>query len=172
MEIQMIVHVLYRKFLYFLQRALLLCIPVIVASSDCAMAGENDINTVKTAFVFNIIKFVKWDLEDPQIEVCDLVSSELGKSIKSLHGKIASGKPIKITSGLDSCNVVFVDGDTVGSVEPHSKSLVICDNGGCDDSRVMVNLVKIDNRIRFRINRAALKSAGLEVSSELLKLSI
>lgn len=174
MEIQMISRFLYDRFLSTFTCVVLLSVVLGMGlTTSHAFAGESDINAVKTAFVFNIIKFVQWEHKNPQIELCDLVTTaDLERNIRSLQGKMAAGKLIKISSGASSCNVVFVDGSTISSVSQQPKTLIICDNGGCNDSRVMVNLLMVDKKIRFRINKDALKSAGLEVSSELLKLSI
>jgi len=142
---------------------------------------------LKAAFLFNFAKFVEWPPETvatrPTIDVCVLGDDLLHEALqRSLRGKTVGDKPIATRSlttveATAECHVVFVGrphhGDMpsiVALVQRHHVLLV----GEGPAFLAAGGAIAFDienNRLRFDVDTAAASSAGLKLSSQLLKVA-
>lgn len=141
---------------------------------------------LKTAFLYNIAKFVEWPdgvspkSSDP-LTLC-VAGDAFGSSIDSLEGKEVRGHPITIRknvsrSSIKTCHVLFFSNEEVPGLAAalndlkNSAVLTVCDSPGCAERGLMINLRLIDNKVSIEVNLEAIQRTPLKVSSQLLKLA-
>jgi YfiR/HmsC-like len=144
---------------------------------------------IKAAFVYNFAKFVEWPTQALAAPTSPMVIGMLGENVfhgdleKTIRGKAINDHPLQFkkfdsVAEATNCQVLFIGpsekkhlpkileslrGTSVLTV---SETDEFIENGG------MINLVIVDNRVRFQINNEAAKKAGLTISSKLLSLAI
>jgi hypothetical protein len=140
---------------------------------------------LKAAFVFRFPQFVDWPAAAldgrPAVEYCVWSPNPFGPVLHDLvAGETLAGRPLAVRevnapSQIATCHVLFVRGegpagnviDRIGQqpILTVGESPRFLDDGG------IIQLIRADNRIRFNINLAAAKRAGLRLSSQLLRLA-
>jgi hypothetical protein len=151
--------------------------------------GETSVEkeyAVKAAFIYNIAKFVEWPKESMNksetLNVCVWGDNPFGSSLKALEGKDVQGKKFviknaKTVEDINHCQIVFVGKSEQKNL---SKILTILNGrsvltvGDTEDFAHrggIVNFYLENEMIRFEINLDAVKRAGLNISSKLLKLA-
>jgi hypothetical protein len=173
------------RFNKFLKIAVLLLL-VLVGSvyGQSPTIGEYNI---KAAFLYNFAKFVDWPKKgaDEQSEafVIGIIGDDpFGSEIEVIKGKSVKGMPLKVRhyekiEDISDCKILFISSSSekeISKILEHLKGntvLTVGDTEGFARQGVMVNLIKVENRIRFEINPEAAKSEGLKISSHLLRLA-
>jgi hypothetical protein len=145
---------------------------------------------IKSAYVYNITKFITWPLNAFNFSVSPFIFGIFGdKSINSplvqtLREKKIAGRDWKVDyyktpEEIRNCHLVLVNGTDLNQ----TKSLIsflknkyvltvgnnipnFCQLGG------MINIVGTIPNLGFEINKNAIKLAKLEISSELLNLAV
>jgi hypothetical protein len=145
-------------------------------------AGEYQ---VKAAFLLNFTNFVQWPqgaLSDDVFIVGILGQDPFGNYTDSLQGKTVKGRKVVVKRYEDpedvrEAAILFISGSEQRSL-PHLLKilkghpvLTIADHPGFCRSGVMINMHLLQKRVRFNINLTAAHQAGLEISSQLLKLA-
>ncbi len=142
---------------------------------------------VKAALAFNFLKFVEWPPEapvhsSPVIELCVFDAPSFARAFASIAGKTVGGKRLEIRQVEDlrqaaECHVAFL-GRSKRSALPELSAaltargvLTIGDSEGFAERGLLINFYLEDDRVRFEVNLAAARSAGLKLSSRLLKLA-
>ena len=146
---------------------------------------------LKAGFLYNFAKYVEWppsafhSTQEP-LRMCVFGDGAYAAARDVLVGKTVKGRALDIVQPSDAgdaarCHVVFVSAEYRGGSQGQSlpaglaaSALKVGEtpdflrNGGA------INLVRADNRIRFemRRNSAAAAPAGLQFSSQLLKLAV
>ncbi|MGR9085899.1 MAG: YfiR family protein [Gammaproteobacteria bacterium] len=156
-----------------------------------AETASERIDRVKAAFVLNIARFVSWpdevlDHQGGVLLLCLYRSNPFGEAMKSIAGKTVNGrslqiKPVKSLTDSKTCNILLIGGDHLtnfGDESPHGSNgplLTIADLTDAVGLRsrhhALVALVRNGARIGFEINLKKARSAGLQMSSNLLKLA-
>lgn len=142
----------------------------------------------KAKFTVMLSRFVQWPpgvwpAESAPLRVCVIHNSPTVAQAFARHaGETAGGRTVDIVTnpagaGGATCNVVFVDasagrhaGDAIvrGSSAP---TLVVGTVDGFALQGGMVELVNVNDALRFDVNVAALRNARLGLSSQVLKLA-
>jgi YfiR/HmsC-like len=135
---------------------------------------------VKAAFLFNFLKFVEWPQaagatpwvigilgHDPFGELLD----------QTVKGKIVSGRPVEIRrysrlNEVKDCNILFIGAADFGRIVIPAQPglLTVGEAPGFLKSGGIINFYIEDNRVHFEIQPGVARTAGLRVSSQLLKL--
>jgi hypothetical protein len=140
---------------------------------------------VKAVFLYNLTKFVEWPDksldnastmtlfiigEDPFGSYLDLIK---GKSVK---GKTFDIKHVDTSDALKGAGIVFIantDKDNLRHILKNLSGrpfLTVGDTQSFAKGGVMINFYIEESKIRFEINADAAKSAGMKISSNLLKM--
>ena len=151
-----------------------------------SMATNANINDLKVAYIYNFIRYINWPELDKKREgfhVCVHESSDLQEKLLILESKSVKDNPIKIVpilseeEDLSMCEVLvlpklkpqelkrFTDYATPSNI------LTISDTEGYAKLNVMINLVVLNNKIKFEVNLNEVDSTNLTISSSLLKLA-
>lgn len=170
-------------------RRLLRCICIIAFSgiTSIAQAESPREYVIKAAFLYNFAKFVDWPSEsfaqnEETLELCVLGDNPFETALEAIQGKKAQGRKLTIShpATLDEsskCHLVFVSAseqERLPGIFPYLQErhvLSVSDMDNFAQQGGIVGLVTINNKIRFEINLPAAERAGLNISSNLLKLA-
>lgn len=151
-------------------------------------AAEYSVPQVQAVFLFNFAQFVKWppkvfaDAGTP-ITIGVLGSNPFNGALdKAVKGENIGGRRLTVKyarqpEDLKNCHIVFISNSESGRVaallDSYRGTSVLtvsdiprfCEQGG------MINFVLESGRVKFAINPRPAKSAGLQISSKLLRLA-
>jgi hypothetical protein len=170
--------------------SLLLCAFLIIVSlsgpsavwAAQASAGEYQ---VKAAFLLNFANYVTWPdstLERGSFTIGILGEDPFGSALDAIRGKTVKGKMVVIRKYDDpeealAADILFISASEQRALPRIVKILrdrpvlTVGDQSGFGSSGVMINLLLLRKRVGFEINLTAAKRAGIEISSQLLKLA-
>lgn len=150
-------------------------------------AAEPDI---KAAMVFNIARFTQWPAAalgpaDQPFTLCVLGRDEVTVALQALEDKPLHGRPIRVTplvreGAIGDCRMLFVSrsetfrlNQIVSLLATSNRPVLsIADIPGFALKSGMVNLVKVDEKMRFEINQKEVEARGLTMSARLLQLAL
>jgi hypothetical protein len=171
-------------------QTILLVLTLILLSNQMLWAKEPvlDEYAFKSAFLYNFAKFVTWPLESfpadrPFLNICLIGDAPFGSSLEAISSKTIYEKQLTVQridniEAISSCHVLFISKSEANRLKPILESarshhvLTVSDIERFDLSGGMIHLFTASDKIRFSINQDAAKLAGLEISSQLLKLSV
>jgi hypothetical protein len=141
---------------------------------------------VKTAYLYNFAHFVAWP---PSAEnkdtfaICVLGQDPFGSTLdNTLAGEVidsrkAAAKRISEPKDATSCNVLFISsseesrlGATLAALDG-APVLTVSDIPKFSQRGGMIQFVLDGNKVRFEVNLTAAQTAGLNLSSQLLKVA-
>lgn len=175
-----------RRHLFAATIATVFAVAVLISSASAL--DEQPEFVVKTAFIYNFLKFTQWPNNtfakpESPIVVCTIGSDPYGGALDVLTSKHIDSHPITLersvsASALGACNAVIGGGQgpsqtlaAMGTLKTRPV-LTIGDSADFVNAGGVIGLVNVDRQIRFQINVAALHRSGLSISSQLLKIAI
>lgn len=166
-------------------------IALLLAQSPCGAERSGTKSTaledkVKTAFLYKFTNYIRWPQSPPEEEfrIAVLGDSGILPHLRELaRQKTAGGRKIKVellrsADEIGPCRILFIAATEKERLREILKKiegrniLTVGDSAGLALRGVAVNFLIVEGRVRFEINRGAAARAGLEISSELLKLAI
>lgn len=164
----------------------LLCwlFPAGAASAGLAERHGAEEYAIKAAFVFNFAKFVEWPSlteTGASMTLCVLGADPFGATLDALQGKTVQGRPLAIKrlrtlKAEEGCHMLFIarsEQENLGHLLAALRDqpvLTIADMAGFAKAGGIINLVMVEDKVRFEINQGAAQRAGLRISSKLLSL--
>ena len=150
------------------------------------------INRVKAAFVLNVARFVTWpsevfEDENSRLNLCYYRSNPFADGLNSIKDKTVAGRQLEIKqidqlSVAESCQVLLVSESELDNFAEQAKTdlpsslLTVTDRTNASPDSVetspkgiIVTLVRTGAKIDFEIDLSLSRSAGLKMSSEMLK---
>lgn len=141
---------------------------------------------VKAVFLFNFTQFVAWPPEafpDPQAPfvIGVLGRDPFGTALdETVRGETVNGRPLVIqrygsVGELKPCQILFIDRSARDEVEralqtlEHKGTLTVSDFEADSPRDVVIRFLNENKKIRLRINVDSARSAGLTISSKLLR---
>jgi len=178
-------------------KALLLsasCFALVLINTHCVTAQTEQEIALKVAFVSRFINYVTWpEIDEQPGEEKTFLISVVGDSVhlgafeKLSSMKTARGQRVEVRRGsidesLRTSQVVFIAtpnktiiADVLKYLE-RSPTLTISSGQGFVRLGTMINFLDMETgggrKLRFEINNRAAKTAGLKISSHLLKLAV
>jgi hypothetical protein len=167
--------------------AALLAISRVPAGSASATSGATE-QQLKAVFIFNFSHFVAWPAgsfatPDEPFVIGVLGSETLAAQVEqAVRGEQVDAHPLVVrryqsVEDIQDPRILYIErsrGADLARALMHVESrgtLTVTDMDGAIGKGVMVQLATENNRIRLAINADAARSAGLTVSSNLLRLS-
>lgn len=152
-----------------------------------AQTGQFSEYDVKAAFLYNFGKFVEWPANAFTSSDAPLVIGIYGENPfhehladivhgKSIRGHLIIVKPVTFNT-LQDCHILFISTSEEKNLTSIMRKLdgasvlTVTENEKVFEPGVMINFVMQNDQIRFEINNAAARQAGLKVSSKLLVLA-
>jgi len=170
---------------------LLLCVAgAVCASALTLQAGPDPTleHRVKAAFLYNFAKFVDWPTNAFVSADAPFVIDILGdESMAQMVEQTVTGKTVGVRSmqahritnatQVGSCQILFVTRSGMGQFAAALKSiggantLVVGESPSFLAAGGAINFTNSEGRVRFEVNTAASRRAGLEINSKLLRLA-
>ncbi len=166
--------------------ALLLCLLVVPQARGAD--GADLLTELKVAYIYNFTRFIHWPEAPAGRPFCIGVISdpamEAGLRVLEQDGKRADGRPIAVRAyrepdTIGPCEILFVGAaasDRLGAIVRRTAgkpTVLVGDTPGYVGRGVAIELFRKPDvfrrseRLRFRIDPAALKGRGLTVSAQL-----
>ena len=144
---------------------------------------------VKASYLYNFSRFVEWPQQQGPIQsdhflICILGDNPFGSTLndmvanENIEGKSVATKQVSTSEDAAKCRVVFISFSEEGRLKKiladlhNSSVLTVSDLPRFIEKGGMIQFVVEDNHVRFQVNAATAKRAGLSMSSELLKLAV
>ena len=155
--------------------------------ADDNIKNENNLeDRMKAVFIFNFTKYIQWSDNDTSgtFEIAIIGSSNIIDPLKEIaKNKFINNKQIKIKNCKDiqdiiTPHILFISISEKNNLDKilqkvkNKNILTISDCKGFANKGVAINFVIVKGKIKFEINTRAIESAGLQISSQLLKLAI
>ncbi len=145
--------------------------------------AENEYR-LKAAFIYNFAKYVTWPDSPRNGErfiIGILGENPFERELNIIQGKMVNGSTIEIRQydsieEVRGCRILFIASSerkniaAITNILKRYGILTVSDTTGYAHMGVMINLYVAENRLRFEINKGAAESAGLKISSHLLRL--
>jgi hypothetical protein len=149
--------------------------------------GSSHENQLKAVFLFNFTQFVQWPTSSFN-ETEPFVIGVLGKNIfksyleKTVEGELVNNRPIviryfdKVSPDLHECEILFIE-KSFPEInrcleEVRGKAiLTVSDDENFMKKNGMLRFYVESSKIRLEINKNAVGTSGLEISSKLLRLA-
>ncbi len=142
---------------------------------------------IKVAFLYNFVKFVDWPIEvlpksGDTISICVLSDDPVYEALETIDGKNVKGRRLTVrrmdaVKDLASCHVAFF-GITEEKRLPQfirglqgSSVLTVGEIDRFAQSGGIINLVVVNNKVRFEINVDRAERAHLKLGSQLLSMA-
>lgn len=165
-------------------RKWMICVVILFASVSKLFSQSNEAD-VKAMFIFNFIKYVEWpqSKSDAVFRIGVFGKSPVSKSLeKVIAQKNKEGRRIELVDVAESeatdCQMLFISqsvspkNEVLTKMKQSNGILIISDESSKSEKWAAINLLTIDNKIRFEINLGAAKSGGVKISSQLSNLAV
>lgn len=148
-----------------------------------ATAQHSSYEELQAAYIYNFAKYIKWPEEKTEFVIGVYGETEIVESLqKTLEGKKVGNRDItlrvirKPDPFLD-CNIIYLPESGSRNLSEVAaatagKSILIVTEDDLVKKGATISFVLEDDRLRFKIKKSALESAGLKASEGLLKLAI
>jgi hypothetical protein len=143
---------------------------------------------VKAAFLLNFVKFIEWPSTAFADEKSPLVigvagDDPFGAALDALEGQIVKNRTVQVkrlsnTDGIRKCHLLYIGTSEEGRIRDIVSAIGEAPVLTVSDSLerfaqhgVSINFILSDNKIRFEINVAVAKKAGLSMGTQLLQVA-
>ena len=153
-----------------------------------AQAPADEEHLLKAVFIYNFAKLTRWPEniwpdDDAPMVMCTLGRDVLAGALEWLAGKTVKGRKVVIHSlnGMresKNCHVLYIAASERGHITDIIRDLhrlpvlTVSEIPNFTNLDGMIELLHVEDGIRFKINLDAVRAAGLELSSRLLSLAI
>lgn len=141
---------------------------------------------VKASYLYNFLQFVEWPpgaFPNNTIFICVLGVDKFGSALRAITGEVVRGRTIAVryyleVKDLENCHMVFVSASESSrdwQVAPQLTGrpvLIVGEANGFLERGGIINLIRVQDKIRFEINQQAAKRNHLKISAQLLKLGL
>lgn len=141
---------------------------------------------VKAVFLFNFAQFVEWPAHsfagpEASFTMCVLGDDPFGAQLdEAIKGESVNGHPLTVqryrsVSELGTCQILFIGPSERGRLDGIIEGLddrailTVSDIEGAAERGAIIQFANERNRVRLRINVQKARSAGLTLSSKLLR---
>ncbi|VFQ43497.1 protein of unknown function duf4154 [Desulfoluna butyratoxydans] len=166
---------------------LVFCIALFSVGPARVSAEPATESRIKAAYLLNFARFVTWpeeafDNSVAPIVLCVLGDDPIDSALPTIQYKRVQNRPLEIRhitslGELPRCHMLFV-----GETPPKTIQQVLTAIGtrpiltvsslpGFSSRGGMLTFIKTENKIRFEVNLSTTRTAGLSISSRLLKLA-
>ncbi|MBI4860772.1 MAG: YfiR family protein [Candidatus Riflebacteria bacterium] len=166
-----------------------LCVMVLLSGAvDSARATQDEEYRVQAAFIFNFVKFVTWPQDAfaggrDKLTIGIFGENPFGDALASVNGAAIGGRTVVVREVKDlasaqSCQLLFISRSEQARLPAVLASLgsqpilTVSEIAGFARSGGIFEFVLVSDTIRFKVNLAASRQRGLDLSSQLLGVAI
>jgi TonB family protein len=164
--------------------AIVLALALLVSLSGIGSSQSQDERAVRAAYIFNLVKFVEWPEEKPEIVIGFLGNRATGEFLqKMLDGKKSNSKSIRVMlfptdAEFQNCSILYVT--DLPASRMHSildkvakkNVLTVGDADSFAQEGGVIGLVKMGEQIRMQLNPDAVRRTGLKINPLLLHVAV
>jgi hypothetical protein len=150
-----------------------------------APAEEDGESSVKSSMLVKILSFVDWgkaDKSPAELALCIIGKDPFGRTLEPVRGKLIQGRKLTLSrpagpDTLKGCNAVFVSGSEAGRLEQitgasrKNRILTVSDSDGFAGRGIMLNMVRIDGKLKLEANLEEASASKVGISSKLIRLA-
>lgn len=150
-----------------------------------SMADATLEGSVKAGFIYNFVAFTDWPegaTPNQEIRICALTGQPLAGQLALLQDRQIRARTLRVRTGTRqdewrACQVLFVSQQDIDRLDPILRSLgnapvlTVSDIPDFIRAGGMIGMKQSAGRVRFDINLATARRAGLVLSSRLLSLA-
>ena len=155
---------------------------IVVSAHSFAESESNEYN-IKAMFVLNFMKYVEWPPESisDKFKIGVVGESNIYQSLQSLVANRKESSKIQIykanTDSNEAYQILIITRSENDKIERMSKKYlgkgVLIISEDCKNNNYSsINLVNINNKIRFEINISQSKLGGIKISSKLSDMAL
>ena len=140
---------------------------------------------VKAAYLFKFLSYVDWPAaafagaHTPLVIGVVDADEVRGSLLDIVRDRMAQGRPVEVRrlaggdapDGIHALFVGRVAAEAIPRYVGRPGLLLVAEADGALDRGAMINLLRIDNRVRFEVAPQAAERSGLHISSRLLALA-
>ncbi len=175
---------MFRQLIHTIRKRAIIGFVFLLCSFSANNLMDGNEYNLKAMFILNFMKYVEWpQSKDNTFRIAIAGQSEIKEAlITMIKMKPAlEGKKIEIITleegEVRPCQILFVPNDESKELLNIIKGyqgkgiLIITDDNHYASKGAAINLINIDNKIRFEIYLAQAKLAGIKISSKLSELA-
>ncbi|MEM1408450.1 MAG: YfiR family protein [Bacteroidota bacterium] len=134
--------------------------------------------------VYNFIKYIEWPSSGQEFTIGVMGDVSVFNTLHQWYdGKLKGGKTLRVVmfksiSDVQKCNIIYMSNQSKEKLKSVIKilegkpTLLITNKPGFGQLGSGINFTVKDNKLRFELNEDAIKTAGLNVSSQLTAMAI
>jgi hypothetical protein len=142
-------------------------------------------DSIKAGYILNFARYTEWPaaaLSGKDLSVCGIAAGVLSGKLELLRGRQVQGRSVQVRvparpGEWHDCQVLFIAADDQPRMETVLRNLgqapvlTVSDAPDFTQAGGIIGLKLRAGRLRFNINEGAARRAGLNLSSQLLKLA-
>lgn len=161
---------------------------VIFIALGASAAQEYSLGEVKAAYLLNFGRFVEWpsqalESSSDHFNLCLMGKSLIDEQLaKELQKEKVKDRPVKIIrvpadTSLQDCQIVYIStepSEEIQEILDHLKNrpiLTVGDSSDFTSQGGMIQFVKEEKHLRFKVNKTATERSGLTISAKLLQIA-
>lgn len=144
--------------------------------------GQNNEDEVKALFVLSFIKYITWptEIDKGKVSIGVVGESEVYNSLRDVISKRTANNGIMVEraemQSNKDFNIVYVSQEETEHLDKwitkySGKGVLIISEKCRRSCGAAINLIIVDNRIKFEINQTGALRGGIKISSKLLELA-
>jgi hypothetical protein len=153
-----------------------------LALAPTVQASATQDNAFEAAIIYNLARFTQWPAnrfasDTAPVTLCVAPGDPIAASLSELEGKPVGARPLHVRRDASfgrECHLAFVSSDdaTPANLDAlsHRGVLAIGDRDGFAANGA-IGLVTIGHQLRFEVNVRAAREAGVQLSSQMLRLA-
>ncbi len=138
----------------------------------------------KAMHIYNFTKHVEWPATKGDFVVCVLGKTEVLSQLKAItNGKTVNGKPIKVigvnnVGDIPNCQILYVPTSETSNLKSaiekvgNAATLIVSNCQGALENGSCINIVEIDEKIKYEVNQKAIENRNLKINPNLLNMSV
>ena len=162
-------------------KRILSCLAIAVLSQNAAALTEEQI---KAAYIVNFSKFTQWPSpERGQFDICFIGKDSLLKDLKTIEKQKIHKKGVHVViidgaEDISHCSVIYLsnvgEGEEIATIQKARSQaiLTVSSNSGFIRRGGMIEMMVIDDSVKFSINYASAIESHLKISSKMLELAL
>ncbi|MEW8508712.1 MAG: YfiR family protein [Candidatus Thiodiazotropha sp.] len=159
-----------------------------ISSPVAGIEQHSEETLLKAVFIYNFAKFTRWpattwSTNNSSLRICTIGDDELSRALVQLNDKKVREhtviiEPREFENSLGGCHVLYIARSMRHMVKRTTNPihlepiLTVSEIKDFTKHGGMIELYRIQGRIRFKINLRTARDAGLDLSSRLLKLAV
>ena len=143
-------------------------------------SAQSSITKMQSLYMYNFIKNVQWSNVSDTYVVGVFAKDETVKEINAVLGsRDFNGKSIQVkkttsATQASNCHMIYVSTSNAKNIKSMkgSKNILIVSERGQINNGASISFIVENAKLKFKINEAACKTAGLQVSKGLISLGV